>query len=186
MGRPKLILPIDGQTVISRVVSTLIAGGIRQVIVVVPPIDAPGASILANEAEASGALVLVPSERPADMRGSFERALEHLLNGSSPASILLIPGDSLGIEASVVAGLIERASERPDSILIPTFQGRRGHPIVMPWALALGVQKLPEGAGINSLIALQAERVTEVEFDRPGVLDDLDTPDDYERWVEAR
>ena len=44
MGRPKLILPIGGATVIARVVAALRQGGAEPVVVVAPPAEAPGAS----------------------------------------------------------------------------------------------------------------------------------------------
>ena len=69
MGRPKLILPVGGETVIARVVAALVAGGAEPVLVVVPPASASGAIILAEEAERAGAVVVVAPERPADMRG---------------------------------------------------------------------------------------------------------------------
>ncbi len=68
MGRPKLILPVGGETVIARVVAALCAGAADPVIVVVPPASAPGAIILAEEAGRAGAVVIVAAERPSDMR----------------------------------------------------------------------------------------------------------------------
>jgi hypothetical protein len=45
---------------------------------------------------------------------------------------------------------------------------------------------LPPGAGINALVALNAARVVELEVAEPGVLVDLDTPEDYQRWSGQR
>ncbi len=185
MGKPKLILPLAGETVIARVVSTLRRGGILHVIVVAPPTEAPGAVILTDEASKAGAVVIVPEVRPVDMRASFQLGLDHLEDGPKPSSIMLLPGDSPGITGALVEQILAAANANPRSIIIPTFNGRRGHPIVLPWDLALLVQALPFGAGINALIALHAPRVVEVRVDEPGTLDDLDTPRDYERWVEA-
>jgi len=186
MGKPKLILPIHGETVIARVVTTLRQGGIPRVVVVAPPSETPGAAILANEATSAGAVVVVPKERPLDMRGSFQLGLEQLLEGPSPTAIMLTPADSPGITSALVARVLAEARNAPGSIIIPTFLGRRGHPIVIPWGLALQVSSLPLGAGINALMAFQASRILEIAVDEPGTLDDLDTPDDYQRWVGSK
>lgn len=184
MGRPKLILPIGDLTLIEHVVGALKGGGVRRIIVVTPPADAPGAAVLAERAGASGAEALVPSERPIDMRASFELGLDRLRHEAlSPSTILLVPADSPGITSGVVARILEAAETSPESILIPTYQGRRGHPIALPWRIACKVTELPLGAGINALVALHAAVVVEIDVDDPGVVDDLDTPEDYRRWA---
>ena len=183
MGRPKLILPIEGTTVIARVVSALLGGGAGPVIVVVPPADAPGAATLAEEAARAGAEVLVAADRPPDMRGSFELGFARLAEGAAATMVLLTPGDSAGITAALVAEVIARARQEPRGIVIPVVKGRRGHPVALPWHLAAAVSALPEGVGINALVALHPDEVVELLVAEPGAVDDLDTPEDYDRWV---
>ena len=61
--------------------------------------------------------------------------------------------------------------------------GRRGHPIALPWSVAREVRGLPEGVGINALVALQTGRVVEFAVDDPAAVEDMDTPQDYEKWA---
>jgi molybdenum cofactor cytidylyltransferase len=183
MGRPKLILAIDGLTVIARVVHALRQGGAEPVVVITPPRDAPGAGILIEEADRAGAVVVIAAVRPADMRASFELGLARLEASPCPSAVMLVPADSPGITPTLVAQLARQAGAMPQAILIPTYRGKRGHPIVLPWSLALKSRKLPEGVGLNALVALHASEVVEVEVAEPGTLDDLDTPEDYQRWA---
>jgi molybdenum cofactor cytidylyltransferase len=183
MGRPKLILAIDGLTVIARVVHALRQGGAEPVVVITPPRDAPGAGILIEEADRAGAVVVIAAVRPADMRASFELGLARLEASPCPSAVMLVPADSPGITPTLVAQLARQAGAMPQAILIPTYRGKRGHPIVLPWSLALKSRKLPEGVGLNALVALHASEVVEVEVAEPGALDDLDTPEDYQRWA---
>lgn len=185
MGRPKLILPLGETTVIERVVASLRGGGADPVIVVAPPRDAPGGALLIDAAEAAGAVVVVPAQRPADMRASFERGIARLAELPAPLAVLLAPADSPGITPALVALVVEQVRAEPQAIVIPTYQGRRGHPIALPWDLAVGSRGLPLGAGLNALVALNASRVVEFDAGDPGTLDDLDTPQDYERWSTA-
>jgi molybdenum cofactor cytidylyltransferase len=185
MGRPKLILPIGSTTVIARVVSALREGGAEPVVVVTPPSHFPGAAILADEARAAGAVVLVPAEHPIDMRASIELGLEHLARQSATGNVLVLPADSPGVTSALVAQVIGRAIEAPDSIIIPVHEGRRGHPIALPGRLAARIRHLPLGVGLNALIALHADQVTELEVDDPGAVEDLDTPEDYRRHSET-
>lgn len=183
MGRPKLILPIEGTPLVGRVVAALRQGGASPVIVVAPPEGAAGAESLGREALAAGAKVLRPNVQPADMRASVELALRALdAAGPAPTTVLLTPGDSPGLSARLVSLVIARAVESPDMIIVPIFEGKRGHPVAIPWSIALAVHGLPPGVGVNSLIALHADALRTLEVDEPGTLDDLDTPEDYLRW----
>jgi molybdenum cofactor cytidylyltransferase len=151
--------------------------------VIAPPRDAAGAGMLIEEADRSGAVVVVAAVRPADMRASFELGLARVEASCSPSAVMLAPADSPGITPTLVAQLISQAQAQPHAILIPTYRGQRGHPIVLPWALALKCRQLPQGVGLNALVALHASEVVEVELAEPGALDDLDTPEDYQRWA---
>ena len=66
-------------------------------------------------------------------------------------------------------------------IHVPIFEGRRGHPVLFPWSLAQEVTALPEDKGINALLQAHPAIVREQVFHFRGILDDLDTPDDYRR-----
>ena len=170
---------------IARVVQSLREGGVSIVVVVPPPADAPGAALLIQEAASAGAAVVVPLVRPVDMRASFELGLAHLEQlGPAPAFVLLTPADSPGVTSTLVASVIARATNADGSIVIPVHDGKRGHPIALPWSLALLVRTLPEGVGVNSLIALHASLVVEHPVDDPGAVTDLDTPEDYARWLD--
>jgi molybdenum cofactor cytidylyltransferase len=185
MGRPKLILPIGPTTVIARVVAALREGGADPVVVVSTPIDFPGATILADEARAAGAVVLVPTEHPIDMRASIELGLHHLSRPTPPAQVLVLPADSPSVTSELVARVVERAGEAQESIVIPVHEGRRGHPIALPWRLAVQIRHLPLGVGLNALIALHAAEVAEFAVNDQGAVEDLDTPEDYRRHSET-
>jgi molybdopterin converting factor subunit 1 len=185
MGRPKLILPVGGMSVIARVTTALRQGGADPVIVIVPPAWVPGAAVLAAEAERAGGSVLVAPQPPLHMRTSVELGLDRLAQMPPPATFLLAPGDSPGIDAHLVARVIARARAAPLAIVIPQARGRRGHPIALPWSLADEIRSLPDDVGINYLVARHADRVVSLEIDDPRALDDLDTPEDYRRWSEA-
>jgi molybdenum cofactor cytidylyltransferase len=182
MGRPKLLMVFDGESLIHRVVTALRKGGAGR-IVVVPPVGAPEAADIADEASAAGAEVVIPEIQPAEMRDSVELGLAVLDSEPRPHSVLLTPGDVPGISAATVARLLRIARDHPDRVIIPTHEGHRGHPIVLPWEIAVAVRDLPEDAGVNRLVEEHREKVLEVRCSDPGEIDDVDTPDDLRRWA---
>jgi molybdenum cofactor cytidylyltransferase len=154
--------------------------------VVGPPHDAPGAAVLVAEARAAGALVVQPAAPTADMRASIERGLEPLRAGPEPEAVLIAPGDCPGLDPAVVARLIAAArGPHPGAIVVPACDGRRGHPVLIPWPLAATIPGLPQGLGVNALLAQHPDRLIELECSDPRVLADLDSPDDYRRWAHA-
>jgi molybdenum cofactor cytidylyltransferase len=83
------------------------------------------------------------------------------------------------LSADVVSHL--HAAHRLDSkaILVPTFGGRRGHPVLIPWSLRQAVRQLGANEGLNTL--LQRPGVTELPVFSASVLEDMDTPDEFQR-----
>jgi len=120
------------------------------------------------------------------MRDSIERGLEALARGAPVERVLVAPGDSPGITRDLVARLLECAARWPESIVVPCFEGRRGHPIVLPWDIAALVPTLPAGSGVNALVGRFADRLIELAVPNPDLVADLDTPDDLRRWNQRR
>ncbi len=184
MGRPKLTLPLAGRPQIQRVVSGLLRGGVDLVLVVVPPESYPGASELAETAREAGASVLVANPAPEDMRATVELGFQQLLISSEVGyeAVLLTPGDALGVSEEIVRLLIEHSRRGKYDVLVPTHQGRRGHPVLLKWSVAQFIPGLPQGLGINALVRDTRWRVSEVSSSDPAVIADLDTPQDLEQW----
>jgi molybdenum cofactor cytidylyltransferase len=182
MGQPKLLLKFQGETLIHRVVTALRLGGAGRVIVVAPPATAPEGTLIADEARRAGAEVIVPDTRPAEMRLSVELGLGPLETDPIPQLVFLTPGDVPGITPDLVARLRDAALGRPGCIVVPEYAGRRGHPLVLPWIIAIEIRALPAGEGVNGLVARYENCLIEVPVPIPDVLVDLDTPEDLHRW----
>jgi len=183
MGRPKLTMPLGSSSVVSLVVSGLLLGGVDRAIVVVrPPVD-PDSEQLQRDAKNAGAEVLVRDPPPEDMRASVEHALRSLEQGETPpAGVLLCPADCPGITPGLVRRVILEFRAHPRSIIVPEHNGRRGHPIALPWELASTIPSLPPGTGVNALHAKHPTRRFDLRVDDPAIFDDLDTPEDYRAW----
>jgi molybdenum cofactor cytidylyltransferase len=85
------------------------------------------------------------------------------------------------IEPAIVTRLIEVARDPGPRIVIPTFEGRRGHPMLLHASLAAEVQTLSAGIGLRELMQRHPEAVFHVPVDSDSVLRDIDTPEEYER-----
>lgn len=185
MGRPKLTLSLgDGTTVLGRVLDALTGAGIEPIVVVGPPRTSRSWPEFSRIVEASSVHGLVcPETQTADMRESFERGLSSLdLEEADQPGVLLTPGDSIGLTRELVSCVVSEFLEHPSCLVIPVYSGRRGHPVVFPRDILKELSALPSGVGLNALRERHRDRVRLVEVEDPGTLDDLDTPEDLERW----
>lgn len=180
MGRPKLLLPLAGRTVLEHVVTALHAGGVDGVLVVVGPERAD----LTEPAERAGATVAALAVQTPDMRATCEHGLDALAQRWQPAEAdgwLLQPADHPTLRPDVVGALIRVAADRPDTdVVVPAHGGRRGHPVWLRWRLAAAVRRLPADQGLNRLVRDHAARTSELNWPDAEVLRDLDTPEDYQ------
>jgi CTP:molybdopterin cytidylyltransferase MocA len=83
------------------------------------------------------------------------------------------------VRAATVAALLARASRTPASAVRAAYRGRHGHPVIFKRALFAPLRLADPGAGAKAV--LRAIAVEDVDADDPGVVDDIDTPEDYGR-----
>lgn len=98
------------------------------------------------------------------------------LGGASHAAIL--PVDHPGIRTRTLDALFLHARNTPDRIVVPTWEGRRGHPGVFPAARFPDLMAAPDEEGARAVLRSHANLVLEVRVDDPAVVRDLDTPED--------
>ena len=180
MGRPKLALPCGDATVLDCVVAAVRAAGVEHVLVVV----APDADDLERLAVAAGARVLKLTVETPDMRATCQHGLAWLEEHFHPAEEdgwLLLPADHPTVRPGVVRALLEAAPGH--SIVVPVFQGRRGHPTWLRWSHVNGIRALAPDIGLNSFIRAHVKETLELDWPSDEVLRDLDTPEDYERLM---
>jgi molybdenum cofactor cytidylyltransferase len=124
------------------------------------------------------------------MKDSVRAALAHLRQSAAPGPDdvwLMAPADMPELSSRVVDRLIAAASQFPGEILVPRAGGRRGHPVLFPFAFSNHVERLGPDEGLNRLLELLPVRELEwpAEAAEEAVPDDLDTPADYARALES-
>ena len=179
MGQPKLLLPLGDRPVIARLVEAFDHPSVLDVLVVVRPDD----TVLAEAAAVAGAVVVRAPESPPDMKASVGWGIDEMRKRWGAGEIdgwMLVPADHPVLDADLVGRVAEAWSVNRPPVLVPTHDGRRGHPTVFGVELASEVASIPDDSGLNWLVGRCGEAVEEVELGRPEVLLDLDTPEQYE------
>jgi molybdenum cofactor cytidylyltransferase len=182
MGRPKLLLPYGGGTVLGSLVGALSAAGAEPIVVVAAASDAE----LRAWCETAAGVIAALNPRPE--RGMLSSILEGLLalGGAGELArrgepLLITPGDLPALLPATVAELLRRRQAAGAGLAVPVYRGRRGHPLAIAPALIPGIPGLDPARGLHQLLDLHPEEVLRVEVDDPGCIADLDLPEDYER-----
>lgn len=178
MGRPKQLLPLGGKTVVQMVVEALV-GQVDRVVVVVGH----------RAEEVAEALAGYPVERvtnPNYETGMLSSVQVGIRAASGAAAFLICLGDQPGVSAETIAGLLEAARAAGKGIAVPCHAGRRGHPVLLSSAYAAEILSLGPGQGLNAVTRSHPEDTLEVPLKDQLVLEDLDTPADYQRELERR
>jgi CTP:molybdopterin cytidylyltransferase MocA len=125
---------------------------------------------------------LVRGDSDAEQIESARQGLRRALELPRVERVFLHPADHPVIPAPVLDALLDRAEA--GTALIPTYHGRGGHPVLIPAGIAASIVSWPPGKGAGGLRAYwetHAQLVQRVEFsEAPGLIMDLDTPEDYE------
>ena len=175
MGALKQLLPLGDRRLIERVVDQLTAQ-VGRVVVVVGHRGDEIAAVLAGRP-----VVCVPNP---DTAGGMASSVQCGIRGAGPAAAYLICLGDQPVLDGILEPLLAAANTSPKGILIPTFQGRRGHPLLVRHRYVEQILALGPDQGLNTLTRAHRDDTFEVPVGEPGVLEDLDTPADYQRALQ--
>ena len=182
MGRPKALLPIDGVRFVEKIVAALKSTDVGNIIVVLghngeemrQKISDLPVTILINQYYMQGQL------------SSLQVAIRHLESSGSPVDGILVHlVDHPYIDAKLVNLMIKRFKETKKLIVVPRFQGRRGHPVIFARALFAELLAAATDQGAKPVVHAHREDTLEVDTDDKGVLIDIDTPEEYRLHVKG-
>jgi molybdenum cofactor cytidylyltransferase len=169
-----MLLPWGELTVIEKVVTTLIDAGIDDSIVVVGNYIEDIKLALKNQ---SVKIVKNPDYATSDMLSSVKIGFRNVMNDSSAALIVL--GDQPQIGSWVVKEIVERYDSCADKIIVPSYQKHRGHPWLIDRLFWKEILDIQHPYTLRDFLNQHMNDITYIEVNSPGILDDLDTPEDY-------
>jgi molybdenum cofactor cytidylyltransferase len=87
--------------------------------------------------------------------------------GTDADSVMIVLGDQPGVEARVIASLLNAHAEGSKAIVVPSYRGERGHPVIFAASLFPELLEIDGDRGARDVIARDRGRVTVVDFDAP-------------------
>lgn len=176
MGRPKLLLPVNGRPMVAGVVEALRGGGVQEIVLV----TAPGDEDLQTWARQNGVTLAINPDPDRGMLSTIQEGIAAL--GGSEGEILLVsPADLPHLQSETVSNLLRKMIETGAPLALPTFRGKRGHPLAIAPGLIPEIDTLDPNVGLKQLRDRHEAELLEIEVEDAGVVQDVDTPEDYER-----
>jgi molybdenum cofactor cytidylyltransferase len=177
MGTPKQLLPWRGSIVLQRVIDVAAASRLERAILV-----------LGAHAEEIGRRITLPAKVERVINADYRQGMGSSVQcgiRNAPAgaeAFMLLLGDQPLIEVAVIDQVIQAYREGGSGIVIPLYQGRRGHPVVFAGRLREELLAIGE-QGAREVVRRHGEEIREVMVSSAQVLVDMDTPQDYREAI---
>ena len=174
MGAFKPLLPFGKTTVIDSCIEHLREGGVETIVVVVAQ-DARGEK-LQQHLNGSNVTFAVNPNPASEMGDSIAYGVRQL-SGQTRA-VLITPADHPAVPAEVVVQLIEEW-QRGAQLIVPTFETRGGHPVLLDIRFRAELLKLDPQGGLKKLFQIHFPTVSRLAVESKYIARDMDTWDDY-------
>ncbi len=178
MGALKQLLPLGDSTILEKTVDNITASTVDETVVV---LGYRSEEIKARLAEKPVKVVVNP-EFKAGMSTSIAAGVKAVSAGTE--AVLIVLADQPFITTSLIDSLINEYKNQNKGIIIPIFQGRRGHPVIFSLRYKAELLALNGDIGAREVISNHAEDILEVEVDSRSIALDIDTPEDYQALKE--
>jgi molybdenum cofactor cytidylyltransferase len=179
MGTPKPLVPINGRALLDYVLQAVRSSQVDDVVVVLGheadrvrrAVSLDGARAIVNDAYGEG----------------MSTSIRAGVRAADPESdaFLIVLGDQPFVASKTLDDLIAGRQKSRAKILIPTYQGHRGNPVLLDRSLSSEMQDITGDQGCRALFDRHLDGILEVPVDDPGILVDLDTLEQVSRAEEA-
>ena len=170
MGTFKPLLPFGNKTVIECCIGYLRDGGVDEIVVVL------GHRADDIRQQVSGVKFALNPDPDSPMGASIAAGVRELPETAQATLITLV--DHPAVPPTVVSTLLE-SWKSGARLVIPTWQGRGGHPVLVDLSFKAELLNLPESGGLRALFDAHRSEVTRLPVASSFIARDMDTWDDY-------
>jgi len=172
MGQFKPLLPFGDSTVVDHCVDNLKLGGAESIVVVL----GHNASDLKHHLQDQSVAFAFNPNPDSEMSASIIAGISEV--GPHAKAILITPVDHPAVPAAITATLID-AWEKGAKLVVPTWEGRGGHPVLIDSTFRDDLLNLDDDRGLRGLFESYPEHVVRLTVDSSYIARDMDTWDDY-------
>ncbi|MCF7974324.1 MAG: nucleotidyltransferase family protein [Phycisphaerae bacterium] len=177
MGTQKLLLPFAGHTVIEQLVQEILRSRIDHLWVVTGHDEARIHQVLKDRP-----VSYVHNPDPARGMLSSVRCGIGAMPGTCKACMVVL-GDQPSLTCVLIDILIKAFEATPKGLLVPCYEGRRGHPLLLSACYFEEIHHQFDHVGLRGLLQAHPDDLCEYPVASDQVLSDMDYPNDYLREI---
>jgi molybdenum cofactor cytidylyltransferase len=175
MGMPKQLLPWGKSVILQQMIDNASASRLGMILLV-----------LGSHADEIAGKIQVSSKTRIVVNRYFQEGMSSSVkcgvkNAPDKAeAYMLLLGDQPTIVPDIINKLIDCYQKRTHGIIIPIYDGQRGHPVIFDAKYKQELLTIGDG-GAKVVVDKHAHDILEVTVDSAEVLTDIDTPQDYQK-----
>ena len=169
-GQPKLFLMSGLRTFLEKIILTLEAAGVADIVIVVSTESEERATALAG-----GHQVFVNGRPERGPLSSLRIGIDAVTGRDG---YLVWPVDHPEVTSGTIRALAAAFCDHANSVIKPRCRGQAGHPVIITSSLASRVPGEDVPGGLAALIRSSGTPVTLVDVEDPGVARNINTKDD--------
>jgi len=181
MGQPKMLLPWENEVVITRVISIFKNVGVDDILVITG-----GAREQVEDATSGYGVNTIFNKDfgKEEMLSSIQCGLREITDQTQ--AVLIGLGDQPQVQERSVRMVCDTFREIKSNIVIPSFKMRRGHPWLVGRALWNDLLEMKSPQSPRDYLNAHANDIHYIDVNDPGILADLDTPEEYKKWQPSK
>jgi len=177
MGTPKQLLPWRKTFILQQVIENTQASRLGMILLVL----GSHADEIAGKIKISSKTRIVINR---DFKEGMSSSVKYGVKNAPEAAeaFMLLLGDQPSIDPDIINKLIDCYQTDKHGIIIPVYDGRRGHPVVFDVKYKQELLAIGDG-GAKVVVDNHVRDILEVHVVSPEVLTDIDTPQDYQNAI---
>ena len=177
MGDFKPLIPIGDKSMVQTVIQALRDGGVAQIAVVTGHRDE---DIRAHLKDSGVKFIFNENYASSQMFDSIRLGVSHIADECD--RLIFSPVDTPFFTAGTVRALLKS----PNSAAFPVYEGSPGHPVMLSSTVFSGLAGYSGEGGLRGFLENSVRDLAYIEVDDPGVLPDVDTPEQYKRLLTGK
>jgi molybdenum cofactor cytidylyltransferase len=175
MGSPKALLPFQGRPFLEHLLEVTLRPeiGVRRVVL------GAHAEPIAKAINLKADEIVINQEWEKGQLSSIQAALRSLPPGTDGMLLCLI--DHPLISSALVQDLIEQFYKTRSPIVLPVYEGRRGHPMIFSASLYDELLRAPLETGARAVVWTHKGEVEEVRTNEEGCVLNLNDPETLQK-----
>jgi molybdenum cofactor cytidylyltransferase len=182
MGEAKQLLRLNGTTVLGQTIEKVRRSAVDQIVLVL----GSSAEAIRHQLPASlreGLKVVINPAYEEGMASSLRAGLSAL--DPQMAAALIVLADQPFVRPETLDQLAGHYRRSKAQIVIPSYKGVRGNPVLLDRSLFAEVMALEGDTGCRAIFGSHTEHTLKLEVEDEGILLDIDSQEDYQRLREG-